>query len=140
MTNIFKLIISIFIVAILAGCCNCRGFQKKEQRNLSSTQWQLSQLMGKNVEIKDDAFYITFFYDNKIVGKGACNNITGSYTSDEKGAITIDSLASTRMMCPNISQEQAFKDALSKTTHYTMDGPMLLLLFNGDILAVFQAK
>ena len=34
----------------------------------------------------------------------------------------------------------AFAEAIESTTHYEMDGPMLLLLSNGDLKAVFQAK
>lgn len=139
-TNIFKLIASIFTIAILTGCCNCRSYQKRSQRTLITTQWQLSQLMGKNVKLNHDAFYIVFSDDNKISGRGACNNIMGNYTSNKNKSLKIDKLSSTMMMCPDMSQENVFKNALSKTTHYAMDGPMLLLLMNGDILAVFQAK
>lgn len=31
-------------------------------------------------------------------------------------------------------------DALTATTHYEMDGPMLMLLSDGELRAVFQAK
>ena len=37
-------------------------------------------------------------------------------------------------------QEDAFTKALEATTHYDMDGPMLLLLGDGELKAVFQAK
>ena len=36
--------------------------------------------------------------------------------------------------------EREFPEALEATTHYDMDGPMLLLLSNGELRAVFQAK
>ena len=36
--------------------------------------------------------------------------------------------------------EDAFTKALEATTHYDMDGPMLLLLGDGELKAVFQAK
>lgn len=44
------------------------------------------------------------------------------------------------MVCPGMEQEDAFTKALESTTHYDMDGPMLLLLSNGELRAVFQAK
>ena len=41
---------------------------------------------------------------------------------------------------PGMEQEDAFTKALESTTHYDMDGPMLLLLSDGELRAVFQAK
>ena len=49
-------------------------------------------------------------------------------------------IASTMMACPGMERENAFARALEATTHYDMDGPMLLLLSNGELKAVFQAK
>lgn len=44
------------------------------------------------------------------------------------------------MACPDMKTEREFTEALEATTHYDMDGPMLLLLSNGELRAVFQAK
>ena len=76
----------------------------------------------------------------KTAGIGACNRIMGRYEATEKGALKIGPLASTMMVCPGMEQEDAFTKALESTTHYDMDGPMLLLLSNGELRAVFQAK
>lgn len=78
--------------------------------------------------------------ENRIAGIGACNRIMGRYEATEKGALKIGPLASTMMVCPGMEQEDAFTKALESTTHYDMDGPMLLLLSNGELRAVFQAK
>ena len=43
------------------------------------------------------------------------------------------------MACPEQEQEQKFFEALESTTHYDMDGPMLLLLREGELRAVLQA-
>ena len=42
-------------------------------------------------------------------------------------------------MCPDAELEVAFNKILSQTTHYEIDGDMLLLLSNGDMQAVLQA-
>mgnify|MGYP000004786835 FL=1 len=44
------------------------------------------------------------------------------------------------MACPDMDQERDYTEALEATTHYDMDGPMLLLLANGELRAVFQAQ
>ena len=51
----------------------------------------------------------------------------GRYEATEKGVLKIGPLASTMMACPGMEQEDAFTKALESTTHYDMDGPMLLL-------------
>lgn len=86
-------------------------------------------------------FTLTFLAEeNRIAGVGACNRIMGKYEATEKGALKIGPLASTMMACPGMEQEDAFTKALESTTHYDMDGPMLLLLSDGELRAVFQAK
>ena len=49
-----KILLKIAIVAVaaafMAGCCNCRSYQKKTRRPLAGTEWQLIQLGGKAVK------------------------------------------------------------------------------------------
>ena len=127
--------------ALDAGCCNCRSSQKKTRRPLVGTQWQLIQLDGKTIQPEEGKFTVTLLADdNRITGVGACNRLMGKYETTEKGALKIGPLASTMMACPGMEQENAFAKALESTTHYDMDGPMLLLLSDGELKAVFQAK
>ena len=51
----------------------------------------------------------------------------------------ISEMGTTRRMCPNEDQERRFIDILNSTTNYKMDGPMLMLISNGELRAVFQA-
>ena len=44
------------------------------------------------------------------------------------------------MACPGMDEEGAFTKMLESVTHYDMDGPMLLLLSDGELRAVFQAR
>lgn len=129
------------VAALAAGCCNCRSYQKKTQRPLVGTEWQLIQLGGKSVKPEAGKYNLTFLAEeNRIAGVGACNRLMGSYTPGEKGALKIGPMASTRMACPGMDMEQEYCIAIESTTHYEMDGPMLMLLSNGDLKAVFQAK
>ena len=120
------------VAALAAGCCSCRSYQKKNRRPLVGTEWQLIQLGGKAVKPEEGKFTLTFLAEE--------NRIMGRYEATEKGALKIGPLASTMMACPGMEQEDAFTKALESTTHYDMDGPMLLLLSNGELRAVFQAK
>lgn len=127
--------------AILAGCCNCRSFQRKNQRPLVGTEWQLVQLGGEKITPEADRFTLTLqSEESRLVGKGDCNQLTGVYAASESRALNFTQLGSTRMLCPNAELEARFVAALEQTTHYDMDGAMLLLLSNGDLVAVLQAK
>lgn len=140
-----KILLKIAIVAVaaalMAGCCNCRSFQKKTRRPLVGTEWQLIQLGGKAIKPEEGKFTITLLAENnRMAGVGACNRLMGTYKTDEKRRLKIGPLASTMMACPGMEQEDAFTKALESVTHYDMDGPMLLLLSDGELRAVFQAK
>lgn len=141
MKILFRIAALAATVALTAGCCNCRSYQKKTQRPLVGTEWQLVQLEGRNVKADPDTFTIRLEAEgNHLSGIGACNRLTGSYTTGERRALKIGPLATTKMACPDLDQEQQFLRAVESTTHYDMDGPMLLLLSNGELRAVFQAR
>ena len=140
-----KILLKIAIVAVaaalMAGCCNCRSYQKKTRRPLVGTEWQLIQLGGKAIKPEEGKCTITLLAENnRMAGVGACNRLMGTYKTDEKRTLKIGPLASTMMACPGMEQEDAFTKALESVTHYDMDGPMLLLLSDGELRAVFQAK
>ena len=140
-----KRIIVMFLAVLAAGCshtkeCHCRTYQKKYRRPLTGTEWQLVQLYGQNVRSEKGAFVFTLSPDEgRIEGTGACNRLSGSYTTDAKRTLKIGPLRSTRMACPEAEAEKKFVEALETTTHYDMDGPMLLLLSDGELRAVLQA-
>ena len=128
------------VAALAAGCCKCRSYQKKNRRPLIGTEWQLIQLDGRAVKPEEGKFYVMFLAEeNRFAGVGACNRLTGAYKTDGKRTLKIGPLAATMMACPGMDEEDAFTKMLESVTHYDMDGPMLLLLSDGELRAVFQA-
>ena len=132
---------ALLVLFTAAGCCPCRSYQRRTQRPLVGTEWQLIQLGGRHFQPEEGRYTLRFLEEERrVTGVGACNQLTESYTLGERRALSISPLASTRMACPDGADEAAFAEAIESTTHYEMDGPMLLLLSNGDLKAVFQAK
>ena len=127
------------LAALMAGCCHCRSYQRKTRRPLVGTEWQLIQLGGETIRPVEGRFTITLTEQGELSGAGDCNRIFGPYQSDKDRSLKIGPLASTRMACPDMKHERAFIEALESATHYDMDGPMLLILSNGELRAVFQA-
>ena len=138
MKILFRIAALAATVALTAGCCNCRSYQKKTRRPLEGTEWQLIQLDGRSVKAAPETFVLKL-ENGSVSGAGACNRLMGSYKTGERRALKIGPLATTKMACPNLDQEQQFLRAIEATTHYDMDGPMLLLLSNGELHAVLQA-
>lgn len=128
------------VVALLGACCKCRSYQRKYSKPLVGTEWQLVQLNGQDVQPVEDTYTVLFGGDGRVSGVGACNRIMGTYQLGESRAVSISQLASTRMACPGMEREQDYMEALTAATHYEMDGPMLMLLSDGELRAVFQAK
>ncbi len=139
-------IITLIATAALAAlvgvsCCHCRSYQKRTRQPLCGTEWQAIQLNGREVVREEPSQYTLLLTDDgRMAGQGDCNRLMGNYTSDESRAINISGIASTRALCPQGSREAEYISALDAATHYDMDGPMLILLSNGEQKAVFQAK
>lgn len=141
MKTLYKIALLAALTALLGGCCACRSYQKRTRRPLAGTEWQLIQLNGRTVTAEEGRYTITMLEaDGKLVGTGACNRLSGPYRAEESRALKIGPLASTRMACPDLETERAFVAVLESATHYDMDGPMLLLLADGELRAVFQAR
>ncbi len=141
MKNLQTIAVAVLIALVAVGCCNCRKGSKQPQRPLAGSSWQLIQLGEKTVNPAPESYTITFSAEGGgLTGVGDCNRLMGSFEEDAKGMLSISSLASTRMLCPEGSLEGDFIAALEAVTHYDYDlnGSMLLLLSNGELRAVLQ--
>jgi len=80
--------------------------------------------------------------DESALGcRGACNRLLGQYATGDKYALRFSALGSTKMLCPhNEDLEMKMIQILSQTTHYDIDYDMLMLMREGEILAVFKAQ
>ena len=135
--RIVRIIIALVTLSVVA-CCPCR-FSRKNARPLVGTEWHLVQLRGNDVNFDAQSFNINFGDNGTLTGIGACNRFTAPYTTGENRTIDINTIASTRRFCPNIEAEQTMFGELDNAAHYEIDGPMLLLLKDGEIRAIFQA-
>lgn len=135
---LFIALAAVSLAIVCAACCSCR--KGKNNKPLTGTEWHLVRMMSGDLSIEPDQFVFAFGKDGRFSGVGACNRMMGSYTATEKGGMTFgEDIASTRMMCPDIELESKFSQILSATTHYEIDGDMLMLLSNGEVQAVFKA-
>ena len=137
MRNVITIIVAVVAFAFVAGCCACR--KGKNNLPLVGTEWHLEKMMERELNISPEQFVFTFGKDGAFGGVGACNRMMGDYTVTEKGGMTFGGVASTRRMCPDAELETRFAQVLESTTHYEIDGDMLLLLSKGELRAVLKA-
>ncbi|MFR9590782.1 MAG: META domain-containing protein [Rikenellaceae bacterium] len=140
-----KRITILAVVALIAiatiACCPCRKSSSNNDFNLASTSWQLTQLNSRSIPAVEDQYTLTLGDDGRAAGVALCNNITGSYSfSAEARTLKFDHMGMTRMMCPpgSADYEDAYGKMLGSVTHYEVDGDMLVLLSNGNSVAVFR--
>ena len=132
-------LVALLLATSAVACCPCR-FSRKNAKPLVGTEWHLVQLRGQDIAFSSDKFTLKFAEDGSLAGIGACNRFTAPYSVTEKRGIEIGTIASTRRLCPDIEAEQTLFKELDDATFYEIDGPMLLLLNDGEIRAIFQSK
>lgn len=111
---------------------------------LAGSYWSLLELNGKPIVVAEGATapYLELNEAKKSAyGFGGCNRFFGSYQTGKDRALTFGSLGSTRMACPDgTNQEQEFFDALTKVSRYEIQGSKLLLYAGSTVVARFQAR
>ena len=135
-----KLFVVLAVAFIAVSCCApCRN-RVKNAKPLEGTVWHLVKVGGDSYTLPTDSFNI-ILNENGLGGRGACNSLLGQYATGDKLALRFSHLGSTKMLCPhNEDLELKLIKILSQTTHYDIDYDMLMLMRNGEILAVFQAQ
>lgn len=137
MKRLFALLAVAFLVV---GCCSTCRMRVKNAKPLEGTTWHLMKVGGESLTLPLDSFNI-ILNENGLGGRGACNSLLGQYATGEKYALQFSALGSTKMLCPeNEALEMTLIQILSKTTHYDIDYDMLMLMCNGEVLAVFKAQ
>ncbi|HLO80295.1 MAG TPA: META domain-containing protein [Chitinophagaceae bacterium] len=97
---------------------------------ITDTYWKLTELLGKPVDttVKRKEMFLQFEKESgRVTGSGGCNSVSGTYTTEANGRITLSKMISTRMACPAMQDESAFLQALSKVNTYIVSGNKLQL-------------
>lgn len=135
-----KITLTALAVILMVGCCPCRKSAGNNNAAFRGTQWQLVNFDGKSFSLSDDSYTVTFGEDGRVTGKGNCNRLNGSYEATAEKLLTIKGIAATRAFCLDQQTETAFISQLQSATSYTIDGRLLMLLSNGDVIMTFSEK
>ena len=137
-TTVRLLLIAALAVSV-AACCSCRK-GRKNAKPLTGTTWSLVEWRGRPFQAKDNYRLVFGTEEGRFGGRGDCNSIMGNYSVTDKGGMKIESVASTRAFCPDQAQEDRFIKELDRIDSYRIDGDLLMLMRDGELLMVMQAQ
>jgi len=110
--------------------------------DLRNTYWKLVELGQETVRTPEgmrEAHVILASDGFGVHGHAGCNNFFGTFEAEED-KLTFSALGSTMMACPEeMETEQAFLEAMGKTTRYEISGQFLTLFADDQALARLEA-
>lgn len=140
-----RLVVALGCLVLLAACAS--GPQSQQSgpiptAPLTNTYWKLVSLKGTGVDVPRGAQgepHMIFRDDGKVNGFSGCNRFVGEYTVSGANLL-FDSMASTRMACPDDDYETVLYEVFSQTAGVFLEGKVLKLLNEkGHELARFEA-
>ncbi len=135
----------ILVFALLFSGCNTSSpvadqdrVAERSSQQLEGVQWKLVGFGLTRMAVPENA-YLTFT-DGRYSGKGGCNQIFGSYTT-EGSEIRFKEGMSTMMACPQMALEREFLQRLVRVDNYAIDDKGgLELRANGESLLRFSKQ
>ena len=85
-----------------------------------------------------EAHLILRVQDNRVAGSGGCDRIMGGYELNGE-ALAFSQMAGTRMMCPNMDDEQHFLQTLESVNRYKINGETMQMFQDDKVLLDFKA-
>lgn len=112
-------------IAVFASCKS----QKAVVASFSDLdgEWSVVELNGKKLDPADSKQLIVIDVARKhLSGNAGCNRMNGSieYTDAQKNIIKFPQVATTRMACPDLKDEQEFLEVLNKVVRFQAEGNM----------------
>lgn len=127
----------LLLLLFATGCCDCRK-QASNVKPLVGTKWQLVQLMAKDVQPEGNQYTLYLRESGTFSARGCCNNMSGTYRMTTSRELDFTHGSMTLVACDELMELEYF-GMLDGVTHYEMDGSMMLLLRNGELVAIMRA-
>ncbi|HRP06900.1 MAG TPA: META domain-containing protein [Gemmatimonadales bacterium] len=112
--------------------------------DLAGTNWTLQKLGEETITMPSGGrqAFLRFGADDERYGASAgCNQLGGSWSADA-GEIEFGPAVSTLMACDEqiMSRERTLGEMLQAASHYRINGDLLELLANDNVLATFARE
>jgi heat shock protein HslJ len=128
MKKIFLTFSTAMLAIVLVSCGSSKGLVALSDLE---GEWYIIEVKGSVVVPADNAPFPFIGFDTqsgRIQGNSGCNRMTGSFDNRAAaGYITLGQMISTRMACPDMTNEQNILHALAEVKRYKKMGRQIAL-------------
>lgn len=118
-----------------------RELKKKKEQDVLKGKWKLVNLRGENIIMKSNIPYIQFdTLENSVSGYDGCNQFFGEMNYSSNNKLRFKGLASTKMMCLDMSIPDMFTAAMLEMKSYKQIGQTLELVDQKGITIITLKK
>lgn len=132
-----NLIFAGLMMASLTACSTLAVNKSKvgtTQASINNTQWTLAE----EVKGKTPTLVIE---NGKVSGNAGCNNYFGElFLNPAAGTVDVSRIGSTKMACPNLSEEMNYIKMLDEANKYVVNGNTLELYRDSLLLLKFVKR
>ncbi len=127
-------------IATMAALASCSGAKTEAKISDLNGEWNVTAIDGKTVNVPEnqESPFLGFNTSTgQLYGNASCNSLMGSFQTDAApGVIDLSQTGATRMMCPDMSVEDALLGALGRVKGYkvTKSGDVDLTDAQGNVV------
>ena len=131
--NMKKLVLK--MMAVCAGALIVSCGSGKNMLSVSSLdgEWNITEVDGQKISTERMPFIGFDVAQKRIYGNSGCNRMMGTFDVNAKpGSLELGAMASTRMMCPDMTTEKNVLSALAQVKGYKKAGKEKMYLCNAS--------
>lgn len=123
MKKVFNLLVAVMAVFVMVSC------NEKKSLEVLNGEWSVVTIGEMAVPDSVDAFMGFNVAEQLIYGSTGCNQLTGAMPAEvNPETLMFGAMGSTRMMCADMTVEDAMLPALGQVVDFKVDGTSLYLL------------
>lgn len=131
-----KLLVFVCVASAMFVLYSCRTVEKVAPLSSINGEWNIVEINGAKVQPAEGEPLPFIGFDTstgRLYGNSGCNRMMGSFDKDAKaGSLSLGTIGSTRMMCPDMTVERNVLNALEQVKTYKVAGKNKVLLCNAS--------
>lgn len=131
-----KVFVSFCIAGAALAMSSCRSVEKAIPLSSINGEWNIIEVNGSKItsgESKSLPFITFDTATGRVSGNSGCNRMMGSFNVNSKpGSLELSSMASTKMMCPDMTTENNVLNAFAQVKGYKKAGKDKMYLCNSS--------
>lgn len=131
-----KVFVSICVAGAALAMSSCRSVEKAVPVSSINGEWNIIEVNGSKVAPGESRTLLFIAFDTatgRVSGNSGCNRMMGTFDVNAKpGSLELGAMASTRMMCPDMTTEKNVLSALAQVKGYKKAGKGKMYLCNAS--------